>query len=155
MRLKALQALFVFVLIVISINCFSMEQNYSEITKYFELFENNRLKTQDSLIQVELWTHKQIISENWIYNSNSAHLQMMNNIDYGYLLWINQLGNENQKYRSYYMTESGGNKIAVIPELNIMVEITSTLYGSGNAHKQIETILNEHKTPAKISKLSN
>lgn len=95
-----------------------------------------------------MWNNKQVISKDWILNSTKPQAQMMPNMDYGYLFWISYFGPENHKYKTYYMAGAGGNKIAIIPEINTVVVITSTLFGSAGAHQQSETIINEYIIPA-------
>lgn len=93
------------------------------------------------------WNSETIITEEWINKSIQPSSQLMPNMDYGYLFWLSKFGNDENSYQSYYMAGSGGNKIAVIPELNTVAVITSTNFGSGNAHQQTEIILNDYIIP--------
>lgn len=102
-----------------------------------------------------LWNNRQVISKEWIAKSTKPHAQLMLNMDYGYLFWISNFGSNDKQYSSYYMSGAGGNKIAIFPDLNTVVVITSTLFGSGNAHQQSEKILNEYIVPEVSTLISN
>ncbi|EJF09563.1 serine hydrolase [Pontibacter sp. BAB1700] len=93
------------------------------------------------------WNGRQVISGSWIRKSatTQAHVREFKgqNYDYGYLLWQQAFG-QDKKYAAYYMSGNGGSKIAVIPELDLAIVITSTLYGSFQGHLQTEKILSEY-----------
>ena len=46
------------------------------------------------------------------------------------------------------MSGNGGNKIAVFPDLDMAVVITSTNYGARNMHEQTDKLLNDYIVPA-------
>ncbi|SIQ84215.1 serine hydrolase domain-containing protein [Pontibacter lucknowensis] len=93
------------------------------------------------------WNGRQVISGSWVRKSTAtqAHVREFNgqNYNYGYLLWQQAFGQDKQ-YAAYYMSGNGGSKIAVIPELDLAIVITSTLYGSFQGHMQTEKILAEY-----------
>jgi hypothetical protein len=61
---------------------------------------------------------------------------------------LSDFGNEGEKEKAYYMSGAGGNKIAVIPDLELVVVITSTFFNGGmNAHNQTSEMLNEYIIP--------
>ncbi|MCI4668821.1 MAG: beta-lactamase family protein [Bacteroidia bacterium] len=98
------------------------------------------------------WGTEQVVSEEWVAKSTSpkANIEMGERIDYGYLWWITKFGNE----KAFYMTGTGGNKVAVFPELELVVVLTSTYYRGGRAsHKQTASLLSDFIVP-EISKLS-
>jgi hypothetical protein len=51
-------------------------------------------------------------------------------------------------YRAYFMSGNGGNKVAVFPELELVVAITSTNYNTKGMHEQTERLLTEYILPA-------
>ncbi|RPI73712.1 MAG: hypothetical protein EHM47_05515 [Ignavibacteriales bacterium] len=60
------------------------------------------------------------------------------------LWWLSKFGNE----RSYYMSGAGGNKIAVFPDIESVVVITSTYFNGGmKAHNQTKEILDNYVVP--------
>jgi len=46
------------------------------------------------------------------------------------------------------MSGNGGNKVVVIPDLDMAAVITSTNYNSRGMHEQTEKILNDYLLPA-------
>ncbi len=95
-----------------------------------------------------VWNDKQIISEDWITKSTSPHANIKDGTDYGYLWWLGNFGLPEKKYPAFYMAGNGGSKIAVIPALDLVVVLTSTFFGSNEAHNQSENILNNFIIPA-------
>ncbi len=93
------------------------------------------------------WNGEKIISSEWVKKSTTPHarIEFGPGYDYGYLWWISEFGGE----RAYYMTGTGGNKVAVFPDLNVVAVVTSTYYnGGGKAHAQSERILAEFIVPS-------
>ena len=93
------------------------------------------------------WNGEQIISPDWVKKSTTPHarIEFGPGYDYGYLWWITEFGGE----RAYYMTGTGGNKVAVFPDLDVVAVVTSTYFNGGmNAHAQSERILGEFIVPS-------
>lgn len=99
------------------------------------------------------WNGQQIISEEFVKKSTTPHVEVgMFNLEYGYLWWLSEFG-QNQKTKAHFMSGTGGNKIAVFPELELVVVLTSTYYNGGmESHKQTNQLLNDYIVPA-IQKL--
>ena len=94
------------------------------------------------------WNNEQIISEEFVKISTDPHAEVgMFDYEYGYLWWLSKFGNEN-KERAYFMSGTGGNKIAVFPELDLVVVLTSTYFNGGmESHKQTTKLLDEYIVP--------
>ncbi len=124
-----------------------------------------RLRARDFLKLAELynrkgvWKGQRVVSEDWVAVSTSPHARARENVDYGYLWWIQDFGPEGggagagaagpvKKHKAFYMAGNGGSKIAVFPDLDMVVVLTGTMYGSGKGHQQTERILNEFIVPA-------
>lgn len=93
------------------------------------------------------WNGEQIISPDWVQKSTTpkSHIDYGPGFDYGYLWWITEFGGA----RAYFMTGTGGNKVAVFPDLDVVAVVTSTFYnGGGRAHAQSERILGEFIVPS-------
>jgi CubicO group peptidase (beta-lactamase class C family) len=112
------------------------------------------LRTRDlaSLGQLYLnggrWNGKQVVSAKWVAESIRPHAQIDEENDYGYLWWLRTFIADNPKTRAYYMTGNGGNKVAVFPELDLVVAITSTNYNQRDMHQLSDRLLKEHILPA-------
>jgi CubicO group peptidase (beta-lactamase class C family) len=125
-----------------------------------------RLRSRDFLRLAQFynnrgaWKGHRILSEDWVAASTSPHAQARENVDYGYLWWIQDFGPGDgdadapvaaakvKKHRAFYMAGNGGSKVAVFPDLDMAVVLTGTMYGSGKAHQQTERILNDFIVPA-------
>jgi CubicO group peptidase (beta-lactamase class C family) len=101
------------------------------------------------------WNDNQIISEEFVQKSTEPHAEVgMFDHEYGYLWWLTEFG-QDQKEKAYFMSGAGGNKIVVIPQLELVVVLTSTYYNGGmESHNQTTKLLNEYIVP-EIKKIKN
>ncbi len=99
------------------------------------------------------WNGKQIIASSWIEKASSPKANVRKGTDYGYLLWLKSFGKD-KKYKSFYMSGNGGNKVLACPELQMSVVITTTNYGNSEGHWYTDDIMNEFIVPA-VEKLAN
>ncbi len=112
-------------------------------------------KSRDFLKLIQLclnkgkWNDEQIISSSWIEKATSPKVNAYDDVDYGYFLWLKSFGKE-KKYKSYYMSGNGGNKVLACPELTLTVVITATNYNNRNAHDYTDEIMNEYIIPSMI-----
>jgi len=111
------------------------------------------LKLIQLLLNKGQWNGEQIISSSWIEKATTPKVKVYDDTDYGYLLWLKEFGND-KKYKSYYMSGNGGNKVLATPDLDLTVVITSTNYGNRNAHNYSDEIMNSYIIPA-IEKIKN
>jgi len=95
------------------------------------------------------WNNEQIISEEFVKKSTEAHAEVgMFDYEYGYLWWLSEFGQEKQKEQAYFMSGTGGNKIAVFPKLNMVVVLTSTYFNGGmQSHNQTTKLLDQYIVP--------
>lgn len=114
------------------------------------------LRSRDLLKIMQLYANKgtwnttRVLSSAWVEKSTKPHANARENVDYGYLCWLQKFGTADKQYFAYYMAGNGGSKIAVFPELGLTVVITSNWYGTGKAHMQSERILSEFIVPSAI-----
>lgn len=85
------------------------------------------------------WNGKRIVSAEWVKASTAPHAQISDQQSYGYLWWLQSFGG----HAAYFMSGNGGNKIAVIPDLDLVAVITSTNYGTRGMHEQTDKILSD------------
>jgi CubicO group peptidase (beta-lactamase class C family) len=93
------------------------------------------------------WNNEQIISSAWIEKATTPKVNAYEGVDYGYLLWLKSFGKD-KKYKSYYMSGNGGNKVLACPELNLTVVITATNYNNRSSHNYTDEIMNEYIIPS-------
>jgi CubicO group peptidase (beta-lactamase class C family) len=94
------------------------------------------------------WGGQQIVSAAWVKASTTPHARIDEATEYGYLWWLKSFGAAGRQVPAYFMSGNGGNKVVVIPELDMAAVITSTNYGTRGMHEQTERILNEYLVPA-------
>jgi CubicO group peptidase (beta-lactamase class C family) len=112
-----------------------------------------RLRSRDLLTLGQLylnqgtWNGRRIVSDTWVRQSTTPHAQIDDNTKYGYLWWLKNFKAGTHSYSAYYMSGNGGNKIAVFPELDMVVVLTSTNYNSKGMHEQTEHLLTDYILP--------
>jgi CubicO group peptidase (beta-lactamase class C family) len=91
------------------------------------------------------WNGAQIVSADWVKTSTTPHSQANETNDYGYLWWLHdfKVGDSDKSAHAFYMTGNGGNKVAVFPELDMVVVITSTNYNTKGMHEQTEKLMSQ------------
>ncbi len=87
------------------------------------------------------WGGKSIVPETWVKASIQPHARIDDDTEYGYLWWLKSFKSGDKSYPAYYMSGNGGNKVVVVPSLDLVVAITSTNYGTKGMHEQTEKIL--------------
>lgn len=89
---------------------------------------------------------EQIISKDWVEKSTTPKTSMgIQDIEYGYLFWLSKFGDED----AFYMTGTGGNKVVVIPNLQLVAVLTSTNFRGGmKSHNNTKEILEKRIIPS-------
>ena len=89
-----------------------------------------RLRSRDYLKLGQLylnggkWNGREVISADWVKRSTTPHVQVDEQTQYGYFWWLKSFSTPSAKFPAYLMQGSGGNKVAVFPEQDIVVVIT-------------------------------
>lgn len=113
-----------------------------------------RLTSRDLLKIAELylrggeWKGKRIVDDAWVKTSTHPHAQIDDQTNYGYLWWLKAFKSGARSYPAFFMSGNGGNKIAVFPDLDTCVVITSTNYNTHGMHEQTEKMLTDYILPA-------
>lgn len=89
------------------------------------------------------WQGKQILPQAWVKASISPQAQVDEQREYGYLLWLYSYTAKAKSYKSYQMAGTGGNKVVVVPELNLVIVVTTTNYGVRNPHQLSDKLISE------------
>ncbi len=94
------------------------------------------------------WNNEQLIDSDFVLQSTKPHTEAgMLDYEYGYLWWLAEFGSD-EKFKASFMSGSGGNKIAIFPELDTVVVLTSTYYNGGmKSHKQTADLLDKYIIP--------
>ena len=98
------------------------------------------------------WNGAQIVPEDWVQNSIRKHVAVDKGLDYGYLFWIQQASNpENGKsWFAYHAAGSGGQIIAMVPDLDMVAVITANVTGKSKDGKDTLSLLPEYVLPAVV-----
>lgn len=101
------------------------------------------MKLASLYLQKGMWYGKEIIDEEWVDKSTmkQAFVNYGSGYSYGYLWWISEFDGE----EAFYMSGTGGNKVLVFKDLDLVVVVTSQNYGGGgSAHQEVETIISDY-----------
>ncbi|GIL39937.1 serine hydrolase domain-containing protein [Roseiterribacter gracilis] len=117
-----------------------------------DLRSRDLLKLGQLYLQLGEWNGTQLMPRAWVEESTRAQLPAVPfpDTDYGYLLWLNKFTPKGAAapVATYAMSGNGGNKVYVIPSLDMVVVITSTNYNTRGMHQQSETLLTDYILPA-------
>jgi len=91
-----------------------------------------------------MWHGQRVVSESWVKTSISPHALIDDQTEYGYFWWLKGFKTGTKTYAAYYMSGNGGNKVAVFPELKLVVVLTSTNYSTPGMHQQTDKLLTDY-----------
>lgn len=109
-----------------------------------------RLQSRDLLKLGQLylnggaWNGSRVVSERWVKTSTQPHARIDEQTEYGYLWWLKSFKSGEKSYPAFFMTGNGGNKVAVFPDLDMVVVLTSTNYNTRGMHEQTEKLLTDY-----------
>lgn len=113
-----------------------------------------RLTSRDLLKIAELyriggqWRDVRILSEAWVRTSTQPKARIDDDTEYGYLWWLKSFKSGGKTYSAFMMNGNGGNKVAVFPELDLVVVLTSTNFNTRGMHEQTDRLLTDYILPA-------
>jgi CubicO group peptidase (beta-lactamase class C family) len=109
------------------------------------------LSTRDLLKLGELaldggtWRGARVLPKSWIDESVRPHAQVDDDTDYGYLWWLRRFPcGETKPCAAWMMQGTGGNKVAVFPELSLVAVVTTTNYREKDAHALADKVLSDY-----------
>jgi CubicO group peptidase (beta-lactamase class C family) len=109
-----------------------------------------RLRSRDLLKLAQLylnggaWNGTRVVSEAWVKESMRPHARIDDKTEYGYLLWLRSFGPKGKEHPVAFMGGNGGNKVAIVPDLDLVAVLTSTNYNAKGMHEQTDRLLGEH-----------
>lgn len=94
-----------------------------------------------------MWNKQQILPKGWISKATTPKAVARGDVKYGYFFWLKSFGKE-KKYKAFYMSGNGGQKVLVVSDLELAVVITTTNYNNRNAHHYTDEIMDRYIIPA-------
>jgi CubicO group peptidase (beta-lactamase class C family) len=108
------------------------------------LSSRDLLKIGQLYLDHGLWKGRQLVGKDWVQNSTRPHARIDETTEYGYLWWLRSFKCGTKGYASFFMSGNGGNKVFVIPQVDLVAVITSTNYNTHGMHEQTEKILTDY-----------
>lgn len=90
------------------------------------------------------WDERQIVPRAWVAKSIRPHARIDERNEFGYLWWLASAEVRGRPVSTQYMTGSGGNKVFVVPDLDLVAVITSENFGRADAHALSEQLMSEY-----------
>jgi CubicO group peptidase (beta-lactamase class C family) len=109
-----------------------------------------KLRSRDLLKLAQLylnggaWDGTRLVPDAWVKESMRPHATIGDKTEYGYLLWLRPFGPKGKEQAVAYMSGNGGNKVAIVPGLDLVAVLTSTNYGTKGMHEQTDRLLGEY-----------
>lgn len=107
------------------------------------LTPRHMLKFGQLYLNKGIWKGKRILSEDWVNSSFQNYLPLDNTADkngYGYLWWHHNYQIKGRNIKTLEARGAGGQYIFVIPELQVVVAITSGNYNNGKTQQPEELL---------------
>jgi CubicO group peptidase (beta-lactamase class C family) len=79
-----------------------------------------------------------------VRTSTQPHVRIDEDKEYGYLWWLKTFKWGSRTSAAFFMSGNGGNKVAVFPELDMVVVITTTNFNQRDMHDLTDRLITEH-----------
>ena len=94
------------------------------------------------------WQGRQILPQAWVEAMTRPHARAGDHGDYGYLTWLPTYMVAGKAHTAWAMNGTGGNKVVIVPDLDVVVVVTTENYGVRNAHALADRLITEHALAA-------
>lgn len=81
-----------------------------------------------------VWQGRQVLPAAWVKAATAPHAQVDDHRNYGYFLWLYPYTANGVSHAAYQMAGSGGNKVVVVPGLDMVIVVTTTNFGAHDPH---------------------
>ena len=95
------------------------------------------------------WHGQQILSEEWIDVSTRPYTSD-NELGYGYYWWLSRYKGGKHFYETIFAAGHGGQRVMVVPELNLVAVFTSKPDDNPKGHKRIVQIMEKYILPSML-----
>ena len=90
---------------------------------------------------------ERILSQEWVERSTTPKANARPGTDYGYLWWLRDVPIEDGLAASFAMAGAGGNRVLVVPDLEMVAVVTSENFRRGDAHPITDGLLDDYIVP--------
>jgi CubicO group peptidase (beta-lactamase class C family) len=90
------------------------------------------------------WNGKQVVPSDWVQKSIAPHAQVDDDTNYGYLWWLRTSTVGTKRVSGFWMQGNGGNKVAVLPDLEMVIVVTSKNYGMKEGHPLSDKLITDY-----------
>jgi len=101
------------------------------------------------------WNGKRILSADWVKASITPHANARDDTDYGYLWWLQTFHGGGRDWRSWGMYGTGGNKVVVFPNQEVVVVLTTTNYRVSGASVLTDKLITDYILKAELPETSS
>ena len=95
------------------------------------------------------WHGRQILSEKWIDISTRPYTSD-DELGYGYYWWLSKYKGGNEFYKTIFASGHGGQRVMVVPELNLVAVFTSKPDDNPKGHTRILQIMEKYILPSML-----
>ena len=141
----------------LGITNYILQTDDTQVTPYFGggwfLTPRDMLKFGQLFLDNGVWKGSQLISQDWVQESTGKHVRLQDVSDkneYGYQWWHDRYEVNDQIIQTIEARGAGGQFIFIIPQLEVVVAITSGNFRNGLGN-QPRTILQDYILPAMIN----
>jgi CubicO group peptidase (beta-lactamase class C family) len=90
------------------------------------------------------WAGKRVLSAEWVKASITPHANARQDTDYGYLWWLQTFHSGDSTWPSWGMYGTGGNKVVVFPNQEVVVVVTTTNFRVPGAAALSDKLINDY-----------
>lgn len=109
-----------------------------------QLRSRDLLKFAQLYLNGGTWGGQRILSKDWVEKSVQPHAHVRDNVDYGYLWWLETFRTSIDQWPSWGMYGTGGNKVLVFPAEQLGVVITTTNFRVQGASALTDRLLRDY-----------
>jgi CubicO group peptidase (beta-lactamase class C family) len=112
---------------------------------FLSMCARDMLKLGQLFLKGGSWLGQQVVSRQWAEAATSCRVELPNERDagYGYQWWRISLNLEARSFKCYFASGNGGNKIFVLPSLDMVVGMASSAYGQPYMHTRSHEVLRQ------------
>ncbi len=119
-----------------SVECTTDSQGISDGGNGFAMNVYDMAKIGQLYLNEGVWEGEQIIPQQWVYDSTTVQFERSSgSADYGYQWWVRTFGDND--YPAYFAQGHYGQYIFVVPDLELVVIMTSHYEGSTSIYWQM------------------